>query len=448
MISIRALNRLLQTCLLIGMVLALVGCTSLPGGAQRTQITPTSRSTTVLVPTCRVPPCESLTPGNTPDALPGIRSFIDTWNNIHLFLTFDYNITNPAAIATRYDFVWGASTAHVTAFHSSHPGIFLTYYISFFRETTSPLGGTHHDLAYWQKVHPDWVLYKCDRVTPAYAFGDPNVSLDFSNPAVVSWQVQTYAGQAAALGYDGIAADNLDFENDFGACGVYKNGHWVQLYTGQPNDPQWRADIVTWLTRMQQALHNWQHPLALIPNFGIGTLPWNDPQLQQAVSHLDAVLDEEGFTNYGTGYLTDNAWLQKIQFIESVQNQQKPYYIIDQFPSVGRAEIQWALASYLMCKGQTAALYISTVQGYGGDTLYNEYNARIGSPTSLMYQAQNVYWRTYSNGLVVVNPSSSSNYTVTINTPASQHFDDLYGNRIGQTITLPPHSGIVLLSSS
>lgn len=451
MISIRLFSRLLKPSLLTGLVLIpiLASCTSSPGNHnQSANPTPTPGSITVIVPTCRLPPCASLTPGNTPGVVPAIRPFINTWHNIHLFLTFDYNISNPLASAKNYDFVWGANVNHIAAFRAAHPDIFLTYYISFFRETT-PLSGDRavHSLAYWQSVHPDWVLYKCDRVTPAYEFGDPNVPLDFANPDVVSWQVQIYGMQAAASGYDGIAADNLDLVNLAGACGVYVNGKWVQRYTGQSDDPQWRAAIISWLTRMQQALHRLPHPLALIPNVGLGNLPWNDPQLQQVVSHVDGLVDEGGFTNYGSSYLTDNAWVQRIQLIESVQKQQKPYYIINQFPSVGRAEIEWALASYLMCKEQGAALYISTIQGYGSEAWYSEYNTQIGSPSGSMYQAQNVYWRNYSNGLVVVNSSAANAYTVSINAPAGHHFDDVYGNRIGRTITLPPHSGMVLLSS-
>ncbi len=447
MILKRLLSRLVQPVLLTGLVLIpfLASCSLFPARSHpRTNATPTPKGIRIIIPSCHIPPCDSLAPGKTP----GIRPFISTWSNIHLFLTFDYNISNPAASARNYDFVWGASANNVSAFRSANPNIFLTYYIPFFRDAGTFSDSQPYSLSYWQTTHPDWILYQCDRHTPAYEFGDPNVPLDFTNPAVVQWQVQTYAEPAAAGGYDGIAADNLGFHNHSGACGVYVNGKWVQHYSGQLVDPQWNVDVITWLARMQQALHHLQHPLALIANFGLGNLPWNDVQVQQVVSHTDGILGEEGFTNYGSGYLTDSAWIQKIQFIESVQQQEKPYYIIDQFHSVGHAEIQWALASYLMCKEQAAALYISTAQGYGSATWYSEYTVPIGTPSGSMYEAQNVYWRDYSNGLVIVNPSSTNTYIVTNYAPPGYHFDDLYGNQIGPAITLPPHSGIVLLTSS
>ena len=377
----------------------------------------------------------------------GNSRFIDTWNNIHSFLTFDYNIDNPAAVAKRYDFIWGASINHVAAFHAANPNIFLTYYIAFHRDSgTFTNNDANHDLNYWKAVHPDWVLYKCDRVTPAYEFGDPNVPFNFTNPAVISWQVQTYAQPASTSGYDGIAADNVNLQNLFGACGYYVQGKWVQRYTGQMADPQWVADVITWLTLMQQALHNLKHPLALIPNLALGGLSPDDPTVQQVLSHIDGVLDEGGFTNFGDGYLSGADWLQAIQFIEAVQQQHKPYYIINQFPSVGRAEIQWALASYLMAKEHTSALYISTIQGYGGQPSYSEYNAQIGSPSGSMYQAQGIYWRQYSHGFSLVNPSATYTYTVTLD--PRYHYKDLYGQSVGRTVTLAPESAMVLLTTS
>ena len=415
------------------LLLLLTGCSAKPGGT--------------IIQRCRSSPCATSTAGTVSGDVLGVRPFADTWHNIHHFLAFDYNIADPAAIAKHYDFVWGAEIGHGAAWRSANPSIFLTYYIPFHRDNgTFSNSNAHHDLAYWQAVHPDWVLYKCDRVTPAYEFGDPNMPLDFANRALISWQIQTYAQPASASGYDGIAADNVNLENLFGACGVYIHGQWVQRYTGQINDPRWRADVITWLTRMQQALHSLQHPLALIPNLDLGNLAPSDAQAQHIVSHLDGVLDEEGFTHDGDGYLTGSDWMQRIQFMESVQEQHKAYYTTNQFPSVGHAQIQWALASYLMGREHTAALYISTIQGYGADAWYNEYNVQIGSPSGPMHQTQQVYMRNYSHGLSIVNSSAMNSYPVTL--PAKVRYSDLYGNPVGQTITMPPHSGLVLLAGS
>jgi hypothetical protein len=372
-------------------------------------------------------------------------SYIDTWNNIHPFLLFDYKITNSAVSGLHYDYVSGASWYNIAAFRSTNPNITLSYYMPFHRDN-----GTFTDnpalqsLASWKATHPRWILYKCDRVTPAYEFGDPNVPLDFSNPNLVTWQVQNYALPASKSGYNGIVADNLNLQNLFGACGTYQNGNWVQRYTGKPNDPQWLQDVLTWVTEMQAALHNLHHPLALISNLDPGkALAPSDPRLQPVLQHIDGVLDEDGFTNYGAGDLTANAWLLKYQLGEYVQSQGKPFYSVNQFASLNRANIQWALASYLMMKEHTCAVFISKTQDYGNNAWYQEYNAQIGTPLNTMYQDQGVYWRDYSNGVSIVNPASAGTFTVNLN--SSYQYVDLYGNSVGPTVTMPPHSGLVLL---
>jgi len=273
------------------------------------------------------------------------------------------------------------------------------------------------------------------------------VPLDFSNSAVINWQVQTYAVPADIAGYDGIAADNVDLGNWGDACGIYRNGTWVQLYTGQQeDDPGWQNNIISWLTQMQNALHALNPPLALTVNSSFADIPATDPLVQEMVDHVDAIGEEGGFTLQGSGYLTDSAWVQHIAFITSVQAQGKGYYSENQFPSVGKQEIQWALSSYLMGKGHTEDISINGIQQYGSVSWHQEYSAQIGSPSGAMYQNQQVYWRSYSNGLVIVNPSSTQVYTITM--PSGVNYVDLYGNSVGSTINMPIHSGMVLLNAS
>lgn len=425
-------KRRLLVLLSLLLLLSFSGCSLTPGANGKITATGT--------------PTWMLTPATTYSSLPGTRPFIDTWNGVHPFQSFDYNIDNPSAIAPYYGFVWGTSVNNVAAFRSTNPSIFLSYYFSFFRD--SGVFGNQdasHNLAYWQKVHPDWILYQCDRKTPAYEDGLPNIPFNFTNPAVIAWEVQTYAVPASENGYDAIAADNVNMENLIGACGYYQNGKWVQRYTGQINDPQWSADVATWITKMQHALRLLHHPLALIPNLGLSpSFSPDDPALQQVVGHVDGIVDEAGFTEYSQGYLTGDQWVQKIQFIQSVQQLHKAYFIENEFHSVGRSEIQWALASYLMCKEHAAYIAITGAQEYGVDLRYQEYNAGIGSPLGEMTKEQQVYWRSYTHGLSLVNPSPNTTYTVTL--PGGENFVDLYGNKIAQKVTLPPHSGLVLLT--
>lgn len=427
-------------CLII-----LNGCSSDPI-SENTIALPSPTNALTATPQCG-PSCRGT--GITPDGLP----FADTWSNVHLFQSFTFHLNQPKLIAdvAKYNyFIWGAEPRKVAAFHAQNPQTLLGYYIPLNRDhgtfNDEDLG-RKHDLAYWKAFHPDWVLYKCDRVTPVKLFHDPNISLDMTNPDVINWQIQTYVLPASTTGYDFLAVDNLNFENLFGACGFYRNGQWVQRYTGAQNDPQYRLDLLGWVIAMQKAVRALPHPLALIPNIGYGpnAPSLKDPILRQIVDHIDGVLDEKGFTDYGAGYATNETWLQTIQFIQDIQRFNKPYYIVDEFGTnvLNNDEIQWGLASYLMCKDHMASIFLSRIQDYGSDLRRKEYGVQIGTPQGNMYSAQNVYWRDYSNGKVIVNASNVYDHTITLGTST---YIDLYGNHVSQTITLPPHSGLVLLS--
>lgn len=420
-----------RVLLLFGIVLICLSSCASFSNTVKPEITPTQVTSTTSIST----------------STPIVQHLIDTWNDIHAFQTFDYNIVDPSTLANRYDFVWGAEAGHVSAYHAANPKISLSFYIPFNRDWgTFPDSRTIHDLPYWRAVHPDWILYQCDRVTPAYTTNYPNIPLDFTNPAVIAWQIQTYAIPAIKHGYNAIAADNITLPNYNGACGVYKNGQWVQLFNGEVEDPQWRVNVINWLKQMQQALHSLKQPLALIANFDPGNLSLSNLQVQQIAQYSDGLLDEGGFTNFGKGPISDNNWVQRVQFMESVQKQQKPYYIIDEFPSVGNAEIQWALASYLMGKEHLSSVYITDNSKYGAFKWYTEYSAPIGIPQGVMYKQQHVYLRNYSNGLSIVNPDAVGTFKVVLDT--GKHYSYLDGHPVVQPVILPPHSGLILLSSS
>ena len=399
----------------------------------------------ITVPVCRLASCTNFAP------VAGVRPFIDTWENIHVFQTFDRNVSDPAASAKSYDFVWGALPANVDAYRASNPNILLSYYVPMHVDDgtfTNQDLGHQRGLAYWKTVHPDWILYKCDRTTPAYEYQYSNVPFDITNPDVINWQMQSYIYLASQHGYDAIAVDNVLMENMFHACGHYDtNGNWVQRYTGNTDDAQWQDDIISWLTRMQAAFHALAHPLLLIANFSFGALALNSARIQQALAHLDGVLDEGGFTHFGEYHLPQAQWLQMMHYVDAIQRQNKPFFLINEFQKTMKHEdIEWVLGSYLMCKQRLASIYISQFQGYGSDNRIPQYSLQIGSPRDDMYQAQSVYWRDYTRGVVVVNPGESS-VTISLASPhSSKSYLDPFDQPIGQTLTLPARSAKILLA--
>jgi hypothetical protein len=187
-------------------------------------------------------------------------------------------------------------------------------------------------------------------------------------------------------------------------------------------------------------MHQLPKPMLFIPNYSLDHA-LNDPAVAQLLANVDAVLDEQAAGNYGY-YTTDADWLDRIQLTETVQQSGKAYYSISGFSPLDNNAIQWGLASYLMGKEHAAAIFLGESSLYGSDAWLSEYTAALGHACGAMAATQNVYVRSFAQGLSVANPSSSSTAQYTL--PAGQ-YTDLYGHAAAGSVTLGPHSGIVLL---
>jgi hypothetical protein len=370
----------------------------------------------------------------------------DTTENIHLGLVFNYKITDPQTEAGKVDFVWASQ-------YPTQPAqVYNTYYYPYDRE---PDGG--HDINWFLQNHPDWIEYQCDKTTIAYEFGAPNPPLDITNPAVLSYIETTYLAPNLQLGtgYQGIAFDNPSFGND-GAwtgmrCGHFDtSGNWVAQFNATSDDPAYRQAIIQWAQSMRSWIHTHFPAATMGVNFSYAFgFPSDSDTL---LSNIDIDCDESGFTNGNNGppwFYTDEQWLAKMQSLQRFLSPGHELFSINQepipFTELTDDQVQWALANYLLIKNNASYLNISGYQEFGDIYIRPEYAAPIGHATNSMYLSQQVYMRDFSNGLSIVNPSSSQ--AITISLPANT-YKDLYGNTINPPITLPIHTGLVLLKSN
>src|SRR6266568_1550658 len=387
----------------------------------------------------------------------------DTTSNIHIGLPFDYN-TTPSAYTGKVDYIWGSQ-------YPQQPptGVFHTFYVPYDRDDDTRWYKAAHDITWWKTNHPDWIEYQCNKTSVAYEHGDTTlVPLDITNPAEIAYMQQTYV-DAALQGkllefpgakFEGIAFDNPDYQNAGSwtgqRCGHYDtSGNWIQQFNGTSNDPAYRQAIITWTKNMQAWMHSHYPNNPMSENFSFDfSYPTDSNTL---LSYIDIDNDEQGFTNGNNAstsnpdswYYTDSQWSQKMQALQTYMNLgPKGWNPINQepvsFANLTNDQVQWALANYLLIKNNASYLYISGHQEYGHANLRPEYAAPIGSPTNSYYQSQNVYMRDFTNGLVIVNPSSTATYTITL---TSGKYKDLYGNQLN-SVSLGKHSAIVLLLSS
>jgi hypothetical protein len=243
-------------------------------------------------------------------------------------------------------------------------------------------------------------------------YGDANMPLDFTNPAVIEWQLNTLAVTAAKDKYSAIAADNVALENGGGACGIYRNNAtWVQLFSGAAEDKAYASATVAWLRDFGDGLRQ-RFALRLVPNFSLNGWRWNDPSILLVGNYTDGILSEAGFTQYGSRFLSGTEWENVIAFMMNLQNHGKAYFSINEWPqNLTQAEDVWLLCSYLMGKASAAAVFTSGVQGYGAPVASNLLLTTVDtgtplSPAPLVDSLTRVYYRNTTTVLAVVNPTA------------------------------------------
>jgi hypothetical protein len=424
----------------------------------------------------------------------GVKPFPGTLNGVHPFLTFSYSIdpSTIAAQAANYDFVWGATANQIISpppltdqqtmakFHAANPAMFLSLYIPMDLDyegpakmlSTSPScvpdpndPNDTHSLAYWQSTHPDWVVYQCDRTTPAYygggGYGVCSVPLDITNPQVIQYQANIAISTATTDGYDGVAADDVyygDAKNHNLACGTKNpDGTWNPKFedpsTHGASDSMWDSAVAAWVKQMAQKLHGASLGLAV----NCGAFDTSDPNLQSIVGATDAVLNEGSFTQFGASRLSGSSWSSMVSYMEYVQAQGKTLYMInDTNGTPTQSDVEWSVGSYLMGKEHAAGVFVSGTPttapvndyGYGAwqsPTVPVPYPA-LGAPCGPMFQSGGAYVRDFEFGLSVVNPGTTP-LPAPIPIDPNMVFQELMGGSVQNSVSLHATEAKVLFST-
>lgn len=377
----------------------------------------------------------------------------DTWSTIGAFQPFDGGISRQQAVddASRYVLTWGTDKAG--SWLQGNPAINATYYLAFDTDAdVGAFGNLGHDLYWWQHIgpHPDWVLYKCDKVTPAWVGGLPNVvPLDISNRDVVAYQMATVGPYMAENGYTSLSADVLSINNGQRGCGVWTHHHslWVQRFSGEKVDPKWASSAQYWAAYAQWYMHGMPLPIALVANAGLGGVQPGDPAYEQLISHLDGFQDEAGFTSFGNHLIGTADFQAKIWWARYVQAQGKAFMVSDLWRDAEPDAVQrdFAIATYLMGRYHQSAMVTAKYGSYGLEHYWPEYDAPVGSPCGDMYSAQGAFLRKDSGSLVIVNPSNAT-VDVSLPRPASAYVD-IEGRPVTDPLPVGQDDGWVLLTN-
>jgi len=391
-----------------------------------------------------------------------LSKWVNSSEGIHAFLTFNSAMDESATRtwASKFDYVWGASADSIPWWSSANAASIISYYMPYTRDPTG-----EHNISWWQLNYPALVLYKCDRVTPAYECyagepcpdgNHPDVPLDIGNPDTVAVQVKLGVAPAAAAGYTALALDNFALDNDWKACGSFSGpgGAWVQRYTGAHTDPAYTADVLKWTAAIVNASH--ELGMLVIPNYQEDDL---SPRGVAVAALTDGILDEGGFLSWGPGNnwnWTDPAAMNaaefatKLAWVRHLQTTGKGYYPIsewgpgkdyDENPSqypynitgdANRWVRQYTIAAYLLGKGDASGIYLVCIQCYGNVSYWPEYTAPVGHALSepLLDASSGIWARNYSAALVLLNPAVSGSPPQSYALPAGYAYTDLWGGSV------------------
>ena len=335
--------------------------------------------------------------------------------------------------ASEVGFVWGGSAPHGRAIGS------------FYYPMDRDLDRSH--TADWYAANaPDRIVYKCDRTTPAplftYAWG-AYAPIDTTNPAVRDYILERYIAPALRSGHKVIALDNVSLRNGGRRCGVYRNGQWVQLFSGEGKDPVYEQAVMDWVKWLADAIHARGGLLAL----NASVVPEDAAKTRRLIALGDIWLEEAGTSRGCTQRVSDDVWRAKFEAARWAA-QRMAWVALEKtctFPDdIGDDEAQWIVGNFLLARGPQS--YLGAVKnGVRIPELHYppNLNPRVGAPAGPAEEVPGGGWvRPFRRGLVLVNPSSTATMRYRLTDGQWAALDE---QPVSGEVLVPPTSARILL---
>jgi hypothetical protein len=325
-------------------------------------------------------------------------------------------------------------TDEMRTLKAANPGIKVLVYRNF--SMTSSVSGYSSGVTYTEAntSHPDWFLLDSNgqRITSSgWSY------LTLMDPGVQSYQqrwADNVISELNTQGWDGV------FMDDVNATVKYHTSAKLAKY---PTDADYQAAVRSGLAyigpRVQAA-----GKLA-VANIGA----WSEYYSAGTdwLQFLSGAMDEQ-FEKWGTsttdGYSTDwgaGGWATHLNMVKACESQGKLFLGITHSQSTDAAAARYGWATVLLAAGGHSSFALA--DDYTHETWFPEYDYDIGDPLAAETRdASGVHRRAFQHGLVLVNPTSSSQ---------SVSFGGTYsgsGLTSATSTTMGPHTGLVLVGDS
>lgn len=343
---------------------------------------------------------------------------------------FDNHMAQPPALPG-VGFLWGARQP----LHS--PNIIDSYYYPNQRDLDRA-----HTKDWFEANHPDWIVYQCDRVSPAYGYiydWGAYAPLDTTNPAVRRYLLDAYIGPALQRGYKAIALDNVSIVNADRRCGVWRDGQWLALYSGESRDPRHTRDKLAYIGWLAGEIHNRGGLVALNAKVD----PRQKDETRALIRLGDIWVDEGGFSDHCRHRIVDDLWRFKQELIAAQRYYVSINYSCGPFAdSLTPQERDWIVASFLVTRAGESFLAVMGLRESGKWLERPFDDPHLGPALGAAETTGDLVTRRFQNGLAVVNISAQR--------PALFHppeglWRTSRGEPAGAEIDMPPRSGLLLL---
>jgi len=369
-------------------------------------------------------------------AIPASASMITTTPNVHDWL-FDTSgrggvdtQAEAVTVAKRYDVVVAAQRYQpfLSAMKAAKPGIVVALY----HKGTSTYGS---DFTWMKANHPSWLLHTKSGSLLKSSYG--TYLIDPGNSGVRAWQAD-YAKKSQAAGWTGVYLDSMGL---YGFSG----------FSGSPINPRTGKVFTTseWINAeegLAAAVDN-AITVPLMIN-GLRTGPGYFSDTQPLVSGIQAGEFEGCFrdaTSRISAYPSTSSWLSQVKALEDVQSKGRSALCWTKtWTSATSGQISswhaFALASFMLANQGHEYFFFSGHKSDNGNSWYGDDKVAIGNPTGALKTSNGAYYRAYSGGMVVVNPTSGSvkvSLGATYTTSSGSHVS---------TLSVGAHTGVILKS--
>lgn len=258
-----------------------------------------------------------------------------------------------------------------------------------------------------QREHPEWFLLDQDGRRFEYSGYPGHWQMDVGNLAYQDAWVANVVQSSGAAGFDGVFMDNALF-----SCDAYHEGACPAEYpTDAAIQDAYRSFLADTRDRFVSA------GLKTVANLTDARL--HEGAWDAYTEHLDGGFDEWWLTFDDTDLLPEypEGWSRQVAEITSNEARGKITWVQPHHGRDADRPYRYALASYLMAKGDRAAIAdVERTDGYGDPSPWRaEYDWDLGTPTgSYRSVALNVFRRDFSRGTVVVNANRTDSGPVTV----------------------------------